>query len=74
MQKIFRETTFANKYKDLPIGIIFHRIIMGYSKYFIDYSSTILIYIQGLFCPFIVFPQILSIFLVIDICKSNKSN
>ena len=53
--KIFRETKFANKYKDLPIGIIFHRIIMGYLKYFIDYSSTILIYIQGLFCLSIAF-------------------
>ena len=65
--KIFRETKFGNKYTDLPNVIIFHGIIMGYMKHLIDYSSTILIYIQGLFSFLLVFLQTLSIFLAIDI-------
>ena len=48
--KILRETKFGNKHTDLPNVIIFHGIIMGYLKHFIDYSLTSLICIQGLFC------------------------
>lgn len=48
---------------------------MGGFGHFIDYGSTILIYIQGLFWLSVAFLQTLSIFFAIDISwKYNKSN
>ena len=59
----------------MPIVKIFHGIIIGGLGHFIDYGSTILIYIQGLFWLSVAFLQTLSIFFAIDISwKYNKSN
>lgn len=53
--KIFRESNYVNTYKTLSIVVVFHGIIVGRLRQFIDYGSTILISIQKLFWPSIAF-------------------